>query len=106
MKSTSKKRFGRSQNNRVFAGVLGGIANYFGWNATLLRVIFVIITLGLHVWIGVLIYAILVMVMPVDRSTSQSNPFSGFTGFNQPHQSQQQSDRRVIHDAEEHDVNR
>ncbi len=29
----------RSSNNKGFAGVLGGIVDQFGWNATLLRII-------------------------------------------------------------------
>lgn len=34
-----------SRNNRVFAGVLGGIAENHDWNANVLRVIWVVLTL-------------------------------------------------------------
>lgn len=30
----------RSRNSRMVAGVLGGIAEHFGWDANLLRVVF------------------------------------------------------------------
>jgi phage shock protein PspC (stress-responsive transcriptional regulator) len=37
------QRFTRSINDRVLAGVVGGIAHSFGWNSTLLLAIYVII---------------------------------------------------------------
>lgn len=36
------KRLYRSRRNRMLAGVCGGIAEYFNWDPTLVRVIFVI----------------------------------------------------------------
>lgn len=48
----------RSQSNRVVAGVCGGIAEYFGWNATVVRLFF------LFSGIGILTYAILAIVIP------------------------------------------
>lgn len=37
----NNKSLTRSTNNKMVAGVLGGFAEYFNWDATLLRVIFV-----------------------------------------------------------------
>ena len=37
----NNKSLARSPNNKMVAGVLGGFAEYFNWDATLLRVIFV-----------------------------------------------------------------
>ena len=34
----------RSNRSNMIAGVMGGIAERFGWNANLLRVIFVIVS--------------------------------------------------------------
>ena len=34
----------RSQNNKMIAGVMGGIAQYLGWSPTWVRVLFVIIS--------------------------------------------------------------
>jgi len=36
------RRLTRSNNDRWIAGVCGGIAEYFGWNATLVRLLFVL----------------------------------------------------------------
>ncbi|KIO97253.1 PspC domain-containing protein [Levilactobacillus brevis] len=50
-----KKRLVRSRTNRLIGGVLGGIAEYFDWNANLLRVIYVLISLAIptHGLVGV-----------------------------------------------------
>jgi len=42
----ASRPFVRSRNDRMIAGVCGGIAQRFGWNSTLLRVIFVIVSLA------------------------------------------------------------
>ncbi len=34
----------RSINDRVLAGVIGGVAHRFGWNSTLLRFIYVVLS--------------------------------------------------------------
>ena len=54
----------RSQNNRMIAGVLGGIAEYLGWNVTLVRLLFVIISTASVAVPGILIYIVLWIVMP------------------------------------------
>ncbi len=54
----------RSQNKRMIAGVLGGIAEYLGWNATLVRLLFVIISTASVAVPGILIYIVLWIVMP------------------------------------------
>ncbi len=56
--------FTRSINDRVLAGVMGGIARRFGWNSTLLRVIFVIGSIVSVAFPGILVYLILWLVMP------------------------------------------
>lgn len=54
----------RSLNDRIFAGVLGGIARRYGWNATLLRFLFVVISIVSVAFPGILVYLILWLVMP------------------------------------------
>lgn len=54
----------RSRQHRMLAGVVGGIADYYGWNPTLLRIIFVIVSTASVAVPGILIYLILWMVMP------------------------------------------
>lgn len=50
-------------SNRVIAGVCGGIANYFGFDPTLTRVIYTLLTI-FTAFAGVLIYIILWILMP------------------------------------------
>ncbi|NDK38625.1 PspC domain-containing protein [Pseudoxanthomonas gei] len=48
----------------MLAGVMGGIARRFGWNSTLLRVLFVIVSLASAAFPGILVYLILWLLMP------------------------------------------
>ncbi|WP_201601673.1 PspC domain-containing protein [Psychrobacter submarinus] len=60
----------RSRNNKMIAGVMGGIAQYLGWSPTWVRVLFVIISSLSAAVPGILIYIILWIVMP--KATHQS----------------------------------
>lgn len=56
------KRLVRSRANRTVAGVCGGIAEYYGWDPTIVRVAWIVLTLlGGS---GILLYLILWLVMP------------------------------------------
>jgi phage shock protein C len=54
-------RLARSVNDRMFGGVCGGLARYFGIDATLVRLVFVLAVLS---GLSPLIYVILWIVMP------------------------------------------
>lgn len=56
--------FTRSRSDRMIAGVLGGIAQRFGWSSTLLRAIFVIVSIASAAFPGILVYLILWLLMP------------------------------------------
>jgi Putative stress-responsive transcriptional regulator len=56
------KRLLRSRSDRRLAGVCAGIAEYFGWDPTLVRVGWIVLTLlGGS---GILLYLIMWLVMP------------------------------------------
>ncbi len=57
----------RSNQQSMIAGVMGGIAERFGWNANLLRLIFVIISIMSAAFPGILVYLIMWLVIPKDR---------------------------------------
>ncbi len=59
----SHKKLTRS-DDRVIAGVCGGIAEYFGWDLTLVRVLYILITIFSAAFPGILVYIILWIVMP------------------------------------------
>jgi len=54
----------RSINDRVLAGVVGGIARRFGWNPTLLRAIYVVLSVLSAAFPGILVYLVLWLVVP------------------------------------------
>jgi len=59
---STDKRLCRSRNNRTLAGVCAGIAEYYGWDPTLVRVAWIVLTLlGGS---GILLYLIMWLVMP------------------------------------------
>lgn len=54
----------RSVNDRMLAGVIGGIAHRFGWSSTLLRVLYVIVSIASAAFPGILVYLILWLLIP------------------------------------------
>jgi phage shock protein C len=61
------RRVHRSRRDRVFAGVCGGLAEYFGVDAVLLRI--VAVALALSGGAGLLLYVIAWIAMPEDTTT-------------------------------------
>lgn len=67
------KKFFRS-SNRIFAGVCGGIAEYFDLDPTLIRVVYVILSMFSAGFPGLLVYIILMILMPnYDQLPPSSN---------------------------------
>jgi phage shock protein C len=60
----------RSQTNRVLAGVCGGLAQYFNMDTTLIRVLFVVLTLLGGA--GPLIYLAMWIIVPNEPSDAGS----------------------------------
>jgi len=48
----------------MIAGVCGGIAQRFGWNSTLVRAIYVLVSIASVAFPGILVYLILWLLMP------------------------------------------
>ena len=48
----------------MIGGVCGGIAEYFGWSPTLVRVLYVLVSVISVAFPGILVYIILWIVMP------------------------------------------
>ena len=67
----------RSTTNKVVGGVAGGLAEAYGWDPTLVRLGFVLLTL-MHGG-GVLLYLLLLFVMPkTDGTTVPQQAVAGF----------------------------
>lgn len=58
------KRFHRSDSNRLLAGVCGGIAEFIGVDATIVRLAFVVLTV--FGFSGVFIYLLAWLIMPAE----------------------------------------
>ena len=65
---TNGTRLTRSRNTMI-AGVCAGIAEYFGWEVTLFRVVFVIVSILSAAFPGILVYLVLWVVMPKPASS-------------------------------------
>ena len=65
------KKLYRSTTNKKVAGVCGGIAEYIGFDPTILRVIFIVLLIpgGLP---GLIPYALLWFVIPVEPPINKS----------------------------------
>lgn len=101
-KKETFKKFYRSETNRVLAGVSGGLGEYFRIDSTIVRLIFVLLTV--FGGSGVLVYIILWILIPnensvgkdseetikqnaeelKDRAKSFAGEFKGISGENQP----------------------
>ena len=63
----ASKKLYRSNSNKMFAGVCGGLAETYDWDATLIRLVFVLGSLILGFGLGgIIIYIIAAIIMPID----------------------------------------
>lgn len=60
--SSEVKRLYRSRDDRMIAGVAGGLGEYLGIDTTIIRLLFVLTFFG--VGSGVLIYFVMMLVVP------------------------------------------
>ncbi len=58
------KRLYRSKKNRMIAGICGGIGEYFDIDPTLVRIIYVIVSVFSIAFPGILVYLILWAIIP------------------------------------------
>jgi len=54
----------RKSNDRILGGVCGGIAEWLGWDPTLVRILYVIVSIASIAFPGILIYLVLWLIMP------------------------------------------
>jgi len=66
-------RLRRSRRHRIVAGVCGGMAEWLGWQPTLVRVLFVLVG-ALPMLSGILVYLVLWLLIPEEGTTPASAP--------------------------------
>ncbi len=54
----------RSHENRMVAGVCGGIAEWLDWSPTLVRILFVLVSIASAAFPGILVYLLMWILMP------------------------------------------
>lgn len=54
----------RSREHRIIAGVCGGLAEWIGWDPTVVRVLFVLVSVLSAAFPGILVYLVLWILMP------------------------------------------
>jgi phage shock protein C len=59
-----RKSLRRSRTNRMIAGVVGGLAEYWGIDPTLARVIFVVVSIVSAAFPGLIVYLLLWLIIP------------------------------------------
>lgn len=57
----------RSKNDRMIAGVCGGLAKWLGWDPTAVRILYVLASVLSAAFPGTIVYIILALVMPVEE---------------------------------------
>ena len=54
----------RSRRHRMLAGVCGGLAEWLGWDPTLVRILYVVVSVLSAAFPGILVYLILWVLIP------------------------------------------
>lgn len=65
------KRLYRDIRHKVFGGVIAGLAQYLGWDVTVMRILYVILTVCTYFWPCVIVYMVAWMIIPVARTPRQ-----------------------------------
>jgi phage shock protein C len=63
MKTFNKKLY-RSRDNKVIAGVMGGLGEYFDIDPVLLRVLYICLSIFTALFPGVIAYILMAIVIP------------------------------------------
>jgi len=69
MASETKKLY-RSRSERMIAGICGGMGKYLNLDATVIRLLFVLLTIFTGVVPGLILYLILMFIIPEESLSS------------------------------------
>ncbi|MCB0497907.1 MAG: PspC domain-containing protein [Cyclobacteriaceae bacterium] len=59
-----ERKLVRTVNDKIIAGVCGGIAKYLGWDPAIVRLLYVLVSIFSVAFPGILVYIVLWIVMP------------------------------------------
>ncbi len=60
------QRLVRSERFRMLGGICGGIAQFLGWDVTIVRLLYIIVSIASAAFPGILVYIILWIIMPTE----------------------------------------
>ena len=58
------KKLYRSRHNKIFAGICGGLGEYFNIDPVILRLVWLMMTISSGVFPGVLVYIFAIFIIP------------------------------------------
>ncbi len=58
----------RSTRHRWIAGVCGGLAEWLGWSPTMVRILYIIVSVLSAAFPGIVVYIVLWILMPRSRN--------------------------------------
>ena len=64
----------RSRSDRIIAGVCGGLARWLGWSPTVVRILYVALSILSAAFPGILVYLLLWLVMPREEIAGGGEP--------------------------------
>lgn len=64
MEHSKTKKLYRSKNDKVFAGICGGLGEYFEVDSTILRLAWLLVVVFTGIFPGVIIYLIAIFIIP------------------------------------------
>lgn len=65
------KKLYRSKDNRILAGIIGGIGEYLKVDPVILRLLFVVFTIFTGIVPGIILYVIAMVIVPEHPETSK-----------------------------------
>ena len=63
--ATQSRPLHRSASDRLIGGVCGGIAAWLGWNRTVVRLLYILVSILSAAFPGIIVYVLLWIVMPL-----------------------------------------
>ena len=64
MSEVARPGLQRSRDDQMIAGVCGGLAEWLGWNPTLVRILFVLVSIFSAAFPGIVVYVAMWILMP------------------------------------------
>jgi len=63
---TERGRLYRARGDKMIAGVLGGLGDYFNIDASIIRIIYALLTLFTGIVPGLIFYVLLIIIIPAE----------------------------------------